>query len=250
MWADPTVAAALSWSTLAVIWAGAFLGGMASGAAGFAYGMVATSIWLHAISPLHAAMLVVTGGLLMQTGLVWPLRKSVDPRRLLPFLVAGLVGVPIGVALLVYADPRSVKAALGGFLAVYGCYALFTPRLPRIGWGGRAADAGVGFAGGVLGGIAGLSGVLPAIWTQLRGWPKDVSRAVYQPFIVVAHAATLALVGVVALDALGIALVIVAVPVALAGAFVGWKLYGRLDERRFSQLLAGLLVISGVMLIW
>ncbi len=56
------------------------------------------------------------------------------------------------------------------------------------------------FFGGVLGGIGGYSGVGPAILTRLRGWPKDVARGVYQPFIVVAHVATLATIGTVALD--------------------------------------------------
>ena len=52
----------LTAQTIGLVVLGGFLGGIASGAAGFAYGVVATSIWLHAISPLHAALLVVTGG--------------------------------------------------------------------------------------------------------------------------------------------------------------------------------------------
>ena len=56
MFSDPALAAVLSLKTLAVVWLGGFLGGIATGAAGFAYGIVATSIWLHAISPLHAAV--------------------------------------------------------------------------------------------------------------------------------------------------------------------------------------------------
>ena len=31
-------------------------------------------------------------------------------------------------------------------------------------------------AGGVLGGFAGLSGVLPTIWSGLRAWPKARQR--------------------------------------------------------------------------
>ena len=62
MFSDPALAAVLTLKTLSIVWLGGFLGGMATGAAGFAYGIVATSIWLHAISPLHAAMLVVSAG--------------------------------------------------------------------------------------------------------------------------------------------------------------------------------------------
>jgi uncharacterized protein len=249
MWADPAIAAVLTADKLAVVWLGAFVGGLASGGAGFAFGIVGSAVWLHALEPVHATMLVVSGGTIIQVGTLWPLRRSLDPRRLWPFLAAGLVGVPIGVLLLVRADAHALKIGLGAFLAVYGIYALITPRLPRIERGGRAADALVGFIGGILGGVGGYSGVLPAIWTQLRGWSKEVSRAIYQPFILMAHVVTLILVGVVALDRVGLVLFAAALPALVAGAALGWSIYGRLDEHRFRQMFAALLVASGLVLV-
>jgi uncharacterized membrane protein YfcA len=249
MFSDPALAAALSLKIVAIVSLGGFLGGIASGAAGFAYGIVATSVWLHAISPLHAAMLVVSGGLLLQVGLVYKMRSSLDWPRLAPFLIAGLIGIPIGVALVVKGDAVTIRFAIAAFLVLYGSYALLAPRLPYVAGGGRAADAAVGFFGGVLGGLGGFSGVLPAIWAQLRGWPKDVARGVYQPFIVVAHVATLLLIGVVALDRTGVVLFLIVLPATLLGGWVGWLIYGKLDERRFRQMFAGLLVLSGVLLL-
>ena len=111
MFSDPTLAAVLTLKTISILWAGAFLGGIAAGAAGFAYGAVATAIWLHAISPLHAAMLVVCGGFSVQSTLVFKLRASIEWPRLVPFLVAGLFGVPIGVALVVTADQGAMRFA-------------------------------------------------------------------------------------------------------------------------------------------
>jgi uncharacterized membrane protein YfcA len=248
MFSDPALAAALSLKTVSIVGLGGFLGGMASGAAGFAFGIVATSVWLHAITPLHAAMLVVSGGLVIQLGLVFKMRRALDWPRLSPFLIAGLIGVPIGVALVVKTDAGTLRFAIAIFLVVYGLYALLAPRLPHISGGGRAADAAVGFLGGILGGLGGFSGVLPAIWTQLRGWPKDVARGVYQPFILVAHVATLLLIGIVALDWVGVVLFLLMAPAVALGGWVGWMIYGKLDERRFRQLFASVLVISGVLL--
>jgi uncharacterized protein len=248
MWTDPAVTAALSLPTLAFVWLGAFLGGVAAGGAGFAFGIVASAIWLHAISPVHATMLVVSGGLIIQIGTIWPLRHSMNLRRLAPFLIAGMIGIPIGVWLLVRTDAHALRVGLGVFLAVYGLYALIAPRLPRVERGGRLADALIGFAGGILGGVGGYSGVLPAIWTQLRNWPKDVARGVYQPFIVMAHVGTLALLGVVALDRVGLVLFMAAVPAFLLGAWLGWSIYGRLDEERFKRAFAALLLVSGIIL--
>ena len=241
--------AALTLQTLGIVWLGAFLGAVAAGGAGFAFALTASAVWLHALEPVHTTMLVVACGTLLHVTLVWPVRRSIEPARLLPFAIGGLIGIPIGVALLTHVDTRGLKGALGLFLVVYGTYALLAPRLPEIRGGGRAADAAVGFVGGILGGLGGYSGVLPTIWTQLRGWRKDVARGVFQPFILMAHVVTLVLVGIAAMDTGGALMTLAALPALYAGAWIGWRIYGRLDDRRFRQVLAALLVASGLTLV-
>jgi uncharacterized protein len=248
MWRDPAVAALFTPATLAALWFGGFLGAVASGGAGFAFALAASSIWLHVFDPVHTTFLIVACSTLLQLGTVWPLRAHIDRGRLWPFVVGGLLGVPVGVELLAHTTPGVVKTVLGTFLVAFGLYALAAPRLPVIG-GGRAADAVVGFGGGILGGLGGYSGVLPTIWTQLRGWSKWEARAVYQPFIIIMQTATLVLVGIVALDTAGILLLVAVAPAVAAGGYLGWRLYGHLDERRFRQLLALLLIVSGAMLV-
>ncbi len=100
-----------------------------------------------------------------------------------------------------------------------------------------------------MGGLRRVVGLAPAIWTQLRGWPKDVARGIYQPFILVAHIAALLLIGVVALDKVGVVLFLLVAPAIALGGWVGWMIYGKLDERRFQQMFAGLLVMSGLLLL-
>jgi uncharacterized membrane protein YfcA len=163
-------------------------------------------------------------------------------------VLAGVAGVPVGVWLLVRTDSGMLRVAIGAFLVAYGVYALVAPRLPYV-VAGRGADAAVGFIAGIMGGLGGYSGVLPAVWTQLRGWSKTEARAFYQPFIVIVHVATIAALGTVALDRKGLVLLGLALPAMALGTLVGWNLYGRLDERRFRQALAIMLLLSGVMLI-
>ncbi len=249
MFNDPALAAILTTPVLAVVVLGAFVGALAAGGAGFAFGIVASSIWLHRLEPVYATFLVVACGTVLHVGLIWPARRGIEARRLSPFVIGGAIGIPLGVLLLTRGNAGTVKLALGCFLLAYGVYALAAPRLPVIGGGGRLADAAVGLAGGVLGGLGGYSGVLPAIWTQLRGWPKETARGVYQPFILFGHVATLILVGLIAFDRTGAMLLIVTLPALFAGAWTGWKIYGRLDEARFRQVLATMLVLSGGALI-
>jgi hypothetical protein len=86
------------------------------------------------------------------------------------------------------------------------------------------------------------------IWTQLRGWPKEVAHAVYQPFILAMQVATLAAAGFVRFDPASLVLIVAALPALLAGAWLGWLAFGRFDERRFRQVLTLMIAVSGAML--
>ena len=241
--------AGLSLKLLAVLWAGAFLGGLATGGAGFAYALCASAIWLHVLDPLHTTALLVTSGTLLQFVVTWPIRRSIQFGRLAPFALGGLLGIPVGVGVLSFADLDAVRIAVGSFLVAYGAYALVTPRLPLVTGGGRGADAAIGFAGGVLGGIGGYSGILPTIWTQLRGWTKESARGVFQPFILLANVVTVALLGAVALDRTTLVMSVAILPALALGTWIGWRIYERLDERSFRRALALLLFVSGLILV-
>ena len=167
----------------------------------------------------------------------------------LSFIIGAVAGIPIGVLVLTQFNSGALKISLGLFLTLYGCYALLAPRLPRVKFGGRTADGAIGFIGGVLGGIGGYSGVIPTIWTQLRGWSKNTARGVYQPFILFAHVATLALVGVASFNRGGVLLFVCALPALAAGAWLGFTIYGRLDEIWFKRVLSAMLVASGLSLV-
>src|SRR5438309_10706536 len=235
--------ASFSLETLLVVWLGAFLGAFAAGGAGFAFALAASAIWLHVLDPLHTTAMVVASGTLLHGILIWPIRRSIEIARLWPFITGAAFGIPVGVALLSHTRPDITRTAIGAFLVAYGLYALTAPQLPYFGRGGRAADALVGFAGGVLGGLGGYSGVLPTIWTQIRGWPKEVARGVYQPFIVFAQVGTLLLIGTITVDRAGILLFATTIPALALGAWLGLRVYGRLNDRRFRQVLSAMLLL-------
>jgi uncharacterized membrane protein YfcA len=240
--------AGLSLASLLVVWLGAFLGAFAAGGAGFAFALAASAIWLHVLDPLHTTAMVVASGTLLHGILIWPIRRSIEIARLWPFMAGAAFGIPAGVALLAHTRADIVRAGIGVFLVAYGVYALAAPRLPYFGRGGRAADTIVGFTGGVLGGLGGYSGVLPTIWTQVRGWPKEVARGIYQPFIVFAQVVTLAIIGAITIDRADILLFATTIPALALGAWLGLRVYGRLNDRRFRQVLSVMLLLSGLTL--
>jgi uncharacterized membrane protein YfcA len=240
----------LSLDTVAVLWLGALLGGIAAGGSGFAFGLAASSIWLHRIDPVHSAVLVTACGVLLHLTTIWQQRHHIAFGRLWPFVAGGIAGIPIGVHFLAHTNTATLKVVLGVFLLAFGTYALTAPRLHTIKAGGRAADAGVGFVGGVLGGLGGYSGVLPTIWTQLRGWPKEKARGIYQPYVIVMHGVALAGILWVTFDLAAVIMLLMVVVPLLLGTWIGWRLYGKLNDLRFRQALAVLLVASGATLVF
>jgi uncharacterized membrane protein YfcA len=227
-----------------------FAGAVVAGLSGFAFGLVATSIWLYILTPLQSASLIIAFGLIVQGYLVWKLRHALDWKRLWPFLAGAAIGVPCGVAVLTWANPAYVRMGVGVFLILYSLYAWFRPALKPITGGGAAADAGIGFLNGVLGGMTGLAGILVLIWSGLRGWPKDQQRAVFQPVAVaifLMSAIWLGAKGAVTADT--VKLFVVGLPFLIAGTWLGLKLYGRLDEATFRKVVLVLLFASGVGLI-
>jgi uncharacterized membrane protein YfcA len=227
-----------------------FAGAVVAGLSGFAFGLVAASIWLYILSPLQSATLIIAFGLIVQGYSVWKLRHALDWKKLWPFIIGAAVGVPAGVAVLTWANPAYVRIGVGVFLILYSLYAWFRPALKPVTSGGAAADASIGFLNGVLGGMTGLAGILVTIWSGLRGWPKDQQRAVFQPVAVaifLMSAIWLGARGAVTSDT--IKLFVIGLPVLIAGTWLGLKLYGRLDEATFRKVVLVLLFASGVGLI-
>ncbi|HEV3160553.1 MAG TPA: hypothetical protein VGZ89_11290 [Xanthobacteraceae bacterium] len=113
----------------------------------------------------------------------------------------------------------------------------------------RFVDALAGLFGGVLGGATGLAGIVVMIWSGLREWSKDEQRAVFQP-AGVANFAMIALwiggVGMLGRDT--IILFAFGLPAILAGLWLGFALYRRVDETGFRKIVLILLLISGATL--
>ncbi len=240
-----------------VIGAGALVAGFVSGLAGFGTGLVALGFWLHAVEPILAAPLVVICSVAGQLQATATLRRGVRIARLWPFLAGGLLGVPLGVAVLVAVggaaggsvEVATFRAGVGVFLVLYAGGMLILRALPVVAWGGRAADGAVGLLGGIMGGIAGLSGPLPELWCGLRGWSKEAQRGVYQPYnlgVLGFALGVYAVQGVVTAQVLELALI--CLPLTILGVWLGLKSYGRLDDSQFRALVLWLLLASGLVL--
>ncbi|CAD7716474.1 hypothetical protein LMG31884_21760 [Xanthomonas hydrangeae] len=230
-----------------VVAIGAVVAGFVQGLSGFAFSLVAMSFWAWALEPRVAATLAVFGALTGQLLAVASVRRGFDWRTLLPFVLGGLVGIPLGVVLLPRIDMDMFKTILGTLLVLWCPAMLMARRLPRIGKGGRVADGVVGLAGGVMGGLGGFTGALPTLWCTLRGYEKDRQRGVIQNFnlsMLLVTMATYLGTGMVTRDMLPLFAIVA--PAMLVPTLLGARLYAGLSEARFRQIVLGLLTVSGV----
>jgi len=235
----------------ALLLAGALAGGFVSGLAGFGTALMTLGIWLYLMPPSLAVPLVLICSVVGQSSTLPSMWRSFDLTLIWPFLIGGLAGVPLGTTLIAHADPQIFKLTIGVFLLVFPV-ALYFQRTPMaFGFGGKLADGAIGFAGGILGGLAGLSGPLPILWASVRGWGKDERRGIFQLFNWTVLVAALCLqVASGLVDRQVIWLALLALPGTILGAWLGARVYRALSDKNFRDLVLGLLFLSGIGLVW
>src|SRR6202011_5987912 len=106
-----------------------FAAAFVTGLAGFAFGIVAAAVWLHFLPPAQATALIVAFGLIVQGVSVWKLRRAIKWPRLLPFLIGGVIRVPIGAELLRWTAPATMRIAVGAIMVLFSLYSLFRPSI-------------------------------------------------------------------------------------------------------------------------
>jgi uncharacterized membrane protein YfcA len=228
---------------------GGLAGGFINGFSGTGTALFAMGFLLNVLEPRQAVAVVALISVLAGLQGAWLVRAAIlaNPARLLRFLLPGLAGVPVGISLLAYVDAQSLRLLVAVFLISYGAYFGFRRALPRFERQTPFVDASVGLASGVLGGLASLSGTLPAIWLSLRPWPKAEVRAVMQPFNLGILATTVAMLAyggaytAATWLALGVAL-----PAGLAAAQVGLWLFKKVSDDQFRRILIIMCLALGV----
>lgn len=230
---------------------GAGLAGFVSGLVGFAFALVAAPLWLRVLDPLEVIALVVCFGVLTQGYALWNMRREIDYVPSLPFILGGVVGVPLGVWIVRQIDPHLFQVAVGIFMIAYTGFLLLRPDVGRITRGGRPADCAIGFVSGVLGGMTGFSGPIVTLWCALRPWNKYEQRQAYQPYLLVMHLTTiasLAMAGTVTWRTGE--LFLIGTPLVVAGLWAGFRLYRRIDDQAYRRVVLWLLLGSGFSLLW
>jgi len=234
---------------IAFILLGAFAGGFVNGLAGTGTALFALGFLLVALDPISAVAVVTL--MSVATGMMglWEVRAAlqVNVARLMRFIVPGLLGVPVGILALSHINADLLKLVIAALLVLYGGFFSFRANLPRFERRTPVLDSGVGLTGGVLGGMAGLSGALVTIWCSMRPWPKAETRAVLQPYNIAVLSLTAGMLwhrG--AYDSPTLTAFLIALPVSFLSARIGLLVFRRVSDNLFRRILVGLSLLLGL----
>ena len=230
---------------------GAIVAGFVQGLTGFAFALIAMSFWVWVLPPQLAAPLVVFASIWSHLISIFNEQShQLSKKLVLPYIIAGLIGVPIGTYLLAMINPQTFKLILGLFLVIWCPIMLFNPKIKSIQQSGKFADSSMGFIGGILGGLGGFCGSLPSAWVMLKNLPKAEQRYILrhfnfaiQVFTLLSYAAQ-GTIHRIHLPYIGILLLTVSIP-----AILGAKLFYKISERQFKHTVLSLLFASGCFLL-
>lgn len=243
-------------STLALL---ALLAGFTQGAVGFGFGMVVMAVLPQLMDVREAVPMVAILCLVVNVVVLWRWRGSLEWRKVLPLLVGGLVGAPVGVLFLTSVDPRFVKGTLGVVLVLYAVGSLLAsnrstsnrnvrdggtpPRRARVreAWGYLA-----GLVGGTLGGAFNTGGPPAILYATAGRWAPGAFKANLQGFfllVTVLQVVLFASAGLITPRLLEMDLV--ALPALVVGVGIGIRVSRSVDPALFRRIILVLLLVLG-----
>jgi uncharacterized membrane protein YfcA len=227
-----------------------FAASLLSSLAGFAFSALCGAMLFQFRSDhVTVVQIMLLCSLANQSLSVWLLRRDIEWRAMLPFLLPGAAGVLCGVFALLHLQVAIYVRVLGSILLVYGVYMLVR-RPVTLRRTGITGDAISGFLGGLLGGLAAIPGAPVSIWCAMKGWDKTRQRALFQPFIMIMQIVALLTILVVRTGGsvqVGFPpMVYLYIPAGLIGTMMGFSWFRRMTSRQFNIAVNILLAVSGV----
>ncbi|MFT7672819.1 MAG: putative membrane protein YfcA, partial [Gammaproteobacteria bacterium] len=155
--------------TLALLLAGiaALLAGFTSAFAGFGTGLVAAGFWFQVLPVDQVPLLICVASVLAQVVSRFGQFKILPWQKMKLFLGTALMGILPGIWALQVWSPDSIRIVVGFILISFALSQLsgVLPKLANL--RSRLTDGMAGIISGSLGGFAGLSGVIMALWLQV-----------------------------------------------------------------------------------
>lgn len=235
----------LDWTLAATM---SFLGGLITGAGGFGFALVTTPVMVLVFQPSVVVVTNLAISVGLRVPLLWADRKHVVFRHAIPIVLAGALGMPLGVLVVRTIDTRELTLVAEILIIVLSAAQLVgADRLPRLVDRFGIGRSLVGVTSGVLNTSVSLSGPPMVLWLLNQRIPSRNFRATVSMVGLILNAG-----GVMLLMSAGDANVswlivpLALYPCAVAGTLAGHVVVSRLDYGTFSRAATVFVIGSAV----
>jgi uncharacterized membrane protein YfcA len=225
--------------------AAVYAASVVQGLLGFGFSLVTVPILVLFVAPKMAVPVILVLSTFINLFLYREVRGKASLRRMLPLMIAGVAGLPVGTYLLVTLDAGLVKIAVGCLVAFFALVFLAGLERPirRENWGLVAA----GVTSGILNGVSSTSGPPVILFLANQGMVRDTFRASLIAYFLFLNLATIPIYligGLISRGVLGYSAALL--PAMVLGALTGSKLSRRVPERSFRRIALIAVIGAGV----
>ena len=225
-----------------------FIGSTVLSTVGFGIGMSAIPILLFVLEPQTVIVVLNAVSIPLFALIVYQNRVELPKRRVLPWAIAGVIGVPVGVIILRDADATLLKIAITVVitaLTILVASNVKTP-IPK----GTISGLIVAFIVSVMLNALGIGGPLIALYALAQGWGRNTVRGALSLYFLCVEAAGVVgygFAGLLTTERLWL-IAIVTVPVVL-GFWLGTQLVRRMNEAMFQRAAVAVILVTSAMVL-
>lgn len=226
----------------------AIIAGIAQSSIGFGMAMIMSPCVMLVLEPIAVVPTILLVNIINSILVTWRYWHHVQLRSVLPLTIGGIVGFTIGLRVLIYLNPNTMRLLVGVFVLT------FTTILWR-GWRRPVEEKPwitmpIGIISGFAGGTTSMSGPPVILFLTNQGHERDHFRAT-----LIAYFTILNLYGITRFFLMGALTPTVLsyagtlIPATLLGTFLGIRYGNRIPEKQFKKVILLLLFIIGCILV-
>lgn len=226
-----------------------FAAAMLQGVTGIGFALIAGPVLLLALDGAVAVPITAVLTWMLSLLLIAGAARSVDRALLARFMLASVAAAPIGLAMLLAANPAALKLLAGAVIGLLTIVMLWGAAAKASKPGARS-DYAAGALAGAMGGALAILGPPVALRMTAQNVPKTRNRATVLAYFVLVYPVVFlghSLIGVGGGGALASAMSYA--PASVAGAVVGWLLTPHVSEALFRRIVALVLISTTASLI-
>lgn len=214
---------------------------------GFGFSILATPFLLLLFNVAEAIQINLILSLVISGALIFKIRSDIDMAVLKRLIAGSIAGMPVGIAIFLSADLEKLKLAISLIILLLTVLLIFSLRIEQT----KRRDAFFGGLSGSLTTSIGMPGPPLLLYFSGTNTTKEKLRGTTLAFYLFIYSISLMLQIIFSGTSKTIWIASgLAIPLVLAGLYLGQLLFKRIDQRTFRFVTYGILLFTGLFLLF